>query len=218
MKFSRIIGRKELIQATIFGSIAGIIGVVFFVFILNSMKSEELQQETAEQSEEAGQEETVPVVSEQTNTPSSDLFDKQFYANQYGVFSSFNGATEFMASYPSLNLSAIVKVDNSYYIWSEISSTKEGITKTDDPASFIKSFTFSGGACTNPSIQNVPILLSSEERSKYYFEGTDIPENLPTDWQTITTAMSNLSSDLDVTRVHLLKHYFEQNNCLKIQF
>ncbi len=217
MKFTRIIGRKELMQAAIFGSIAGVIGVVFFVFILNSMNTMELQ-ESAEQSQETGQEETIPAVSDQTNTPSSDLFVEQFYANQYGVFSTFNGATEFMAGYPSLNTSAIIKVDNSYYIWSEISTIKEGISKSENPASFTKAFTVSGGACTNPSIQNIPILLSSEDRAKFYFEGTEIPENLPDDWQTITAAMASLSSDLDITRVHLLKHYYELNSCLKIQF
>ncbi|SOC36432.1 hypothetical protein [Ureibacillus acetophenoni] len=220
MKFNRVIGQKELMQAAIFGSIAGIIGVVFFVFILNSMNSVDVQ-ESAHPNQE-GQEETIPVQSNETesetNTPTSDLFVEKFYANQYGVFSTFNGATEFMAGYPFLNTSAIVKVDNSYYIWSEISTVKEGLTKSENPESFIKEFTLSGGACTNPSIQNIPILLSNEDRSKYYFEGGEIPENLPDDWQTITVAMANLSSDLDVTRAHLLKHYTELNSCLKIQF
>lgn len=218
MKFNKVIGKSELIQAAIFGSVAGVIGVIVFVFILNSMNTEQLL-ESVEPNQE-GTEETIPVQSNETvtNTPSSDLFVEKFYANQYGVFSTFNGATAFMAGYPTLNTSAIIKVENSYYIWSEISTAKEGITKSDNPQSFIKEFTVTGGACTDPSMQNIPILLSSEDRSKFYFEGSDIPENLPEDWQTITVAMANLSSDLDVTRVHLLKHYYELNDCLKIQF
>ncbi|WP_052124099.1 hypothetical protein [Ureibacillus manganicus] len=218
MKFNKVIGKTELIQAAIFGSVAGVIGVIFFVFILNSMNTVELP-ETVEPNQE-GQEETIPVQSNgtETNTPSSDLFVEKFYANQYGVFSTFNGATEYMAAYPTLNTSAIIKVENNYYIWSELSTVKEGITRSDNPQSFIKELNFSAGGCTNPSIQNIPILLSSEDRSKFYFESTEIPENLPEDWQTITVAMANLSSDLDVTRVHLLKHYFELNDCLKIQF
>lgn len=215
MKFTKVIGRKELIQAAIFGSIAGVIGVVFFVLILNSMNTVEVQ-ESAEQNQES-QEETIPVQSNDT-TPPNNLFDKQFYANQYGVFSTFDGATEFMAGYPTLNASAIVKVDDSYYVWSEISPVKTSITRTEDPASFIKTFTFSGGACTNQTIQNLPILLSNEDGAKFSFEDAEKPENLPSDWQTITAAMTSLSSDLDVTRVHLLKHYFELNDCLKIQF
>ncbi|HWL27008.1 MAG TPA: hypothetical protein VNR38_25200 [Ureibacillus sp.] len=218
MKFNKVIGRKELMQAAIFGSIAGVIGVLVFVFILNSMNTVDTQVSVEESKE--NQEETIPVQSTETeeNTPSSELFSKQFYANQYGVFSTFNGATEFMAGYPTLNTSAIVKVDNSYYIWSEVSTVKDGISKSEDPQSFVKEFSLSAGACPNPSIQNIPILLASEDRAKFYFDGTDTPDNLPEDWQSITTAMANLSSDLDVTRVHLLKHYFELNSCLKIQF
>lgn len=214
MKFTRMIGRKELIQAAIFGSLAGVVGVIFFIFMLNSMNNEDVQ-EVAEQ----GEEEVVPVSSDgESSTPSVDLSALQFYANQHGVFSSFEGATDFMAGYPSLNTATIIEVDGSYFVWSEVTPVQEGIVKSENPPSFAKAFKVSSSACQNPTIQNVPTLLSSEDRGKFYFEQGQAPENLPQDWQSITSAMASLSDDLDVTRLHLLKHYFEQNDCLKIQF
>nr|WP_106780146.1 hypothetical protein [Lysinibacillus timonensis] len=213
MKFTRVIGRKELIQAAIFGSVAGVVGVVFFIFMLNSMHSNDVQ--------EAGQaekEEVIPVQSNETSTPSVDVNALQFYANQHGVFSSFSAASDFMSGFSSLNTSIVIQVDDNYYVWSEVSPIKDGITKKDNPSSFAKAFKLSSNACTNPSIQNLPTILSSEDRAKFYFEGSDVPENLPEDWKTITVATASLSDDLDVTRMHLLKHYYELNDCLKIQF
>lgn len=212
MKFPNIISRREIIRAALLGSFTGLVGVLLFILLLNSMDS---------QSANSSDDQLIPVSSQQTNKTEKtvdDGFSEQFYAHQHGVFSSFDAATEFVYGYASLNTSAVVEIDGQYYVWSKVSTTKEESGKIEDPASFIKPFRFSGNACEKPELKNIPSLLKSNDRSKFYFEGEDVSENLPPDWQTITVALSSISSDLSVVRMHLLAHYFTENDCLKIEF
>lgn len=204
MKFPNVIRRGELIQAAILGSATGVVGVLFFIILLNSMNTEQATNEV------------IPVQGNENTTIVES--GEEFFANQHGMFSSFEAASEFTAGYPSLNTSAIVEIDKKFYVWSSISPTKEGIVKTENPTSFAKAFTFSGAGCTNKTLQNLPTLLKSNDRSKFYFEEGKVPENLPKDWQSITTALSSLSDDLAVVRLHLLTHYFSKNDCMKIKF
>lgn len=213
MKFPHIIGRREIVRAALLGSITGIVGVLLFILILNSMNSTYTEQKH--------QNELIPVSSQQTEENEEDVKDgysEQFYANQHGVFSSFEAATDFVNGYASLNTSAVVEIDGDYYVWSSVSTTKEGVVKSDDPSSFAKPFTLSAAGCSEPALKNLPSLLKSNDPAKFNFEGVKNKEDFPPDWQTISFALSSISSDLSIVRMHLLAHYFTENDCLKIKF
>lgn len=205
MKFPRIMSKKDIIHATLIGSGAGIIGVLFFVIILNSMNTQ------------GTEEEVIPVQSNE-KVAEEHQFSETFYANQHGMFSSFEAATAFTSGYPSLNTSAIVEVDGSYFVWSSVSTIKESVQISDNPASFVKEFTFIGKGCEEPAIQNLPKVFKSDDRANFYFEDSEVPEELPSDWKSVSAALSTLTENLAVTRLHLLAHYYSENDCLKIQF
>lgn len=212
MKFH--IRRKEIVHASLLGLCTGIIGVLLFILLLNSIDSN---------ANNKVDERKVPVSSttKENESKKEKLKDgtyEQFYANQHGVFSSFEAATEFVSDYSSLNTSAIVEVDNNFYVWSQVSPTKEDLLKIEQPSSFVKPFKMSGASCEKKELQQLPTLLKNKDRSKFYFDDTSNKKNLPSDWHTITVALTSLSNDLSIIRMHLLAHYFSKNDCLKIEF
>jgi len=211
MKFPHIIGRREMMRAALLGSITGLVGVLVFILILNSMDST--------YTEKTKQNDLIPVSSQNTEkTGEEERFTEQFFANQHGVFSTFEKATEFVYGYPSLNTSAVVEIDGSFYVWSSVATTKEGVVLSEDPPSFVKPFTLSAAGCKKPELQNIPSLLKNKDPSKINFQGDEKEEKMPSDWETITYALSSISSDSSVVRMHLLAHYFTGNDCLKIKF
>ncbi len=64
MKFPHIIGRREIVRAALLGSITGIVGVLLFILILNSMNSTYTEQKH--------QNELIPVSSQQTEENEED--------------------------------------------------------------------------------------------------------------------------------------------------
>ncbi|MED3660977.1 hypothetical protein NST62_08005 [Ureibacillus sp. FSL K6-8385] len=210
MKFPHIIGRKEMIRAALSGSITGLVGVLVFMIILNSMNST--------YTEEKQQNELIPVSSQQTEEKKENEYSEQFYAKQHGVFSTFEKASEFVYGHSSLNTSAVVEIDGNFYVWSGVATSKDDIVLTEDPPSFVKPFTLSAEGCKKPALKNLPSLLKNDDSLKLNFEGGKKMGDLPPDWESITFALSSISNDLSVVRMHLLAHYFTENDCLKIKF
>ncbi|HWK24306.1 MAG TPA: hypothetical protein VNS08_14855 [Ureibacillus sp.] len=213
MKFPKVIGRHELRNAAVIGSVAGLAGVLFFIILLSSMNLTTEQQQQADSGK--ANDEVIPV---QSNEVMEDNSSVVFYANQYGVFTSAESAQDFISEYPVLNTGATVEVDGKYYVWSSVTTTKEELILSDNPTSFAKSFKFTGAACTEETLKGLPKLLESNDPSKFYFQDGNIPDNIPQDWQSITSALSSFSQDLGIARVHLIAHYFEKNDCMKIEF
>ncbi|MCP1145438.1 hypothetical protein [Lysinibacillus endophyticus] len=213
MKFPNVIGKRDLMHAAIIGSVAGLAGVLFFILLLSSMDPNEQQQQQA--TNQVEEEEVIPVQS--SEEPKVDKMAVEFFANQHGVFSSHKSALDFIAGYASLNTSAIVEIDGNFYVWSSVTPVKEELVISDNPTSFAKSFTFSGSACSNPALQSLPTHLQSNNPSKFYFEDTKEPDSIPSDWDSITSALSSISGDLSVVRLHLITHYFNENDCMKIK-
>lgn len=213
MKFP--IRKKEIARASLLGLCTGVVGVLLFILLLNSMNAD-VKNEKVEKSEE----EKIPASTETKDTKSSlkEGTYEQFYANQHGVFSSFESANEFVSNFPSLNTSAIIQVGENYYVWSSVSPTKENLAKIDNPSSFVKPFKLSGASCKKTELQQLPTVLKSNDKAKFYFDDEKTAKNYPTDWKSITVALTNLSEDLSVIRMHLLAHYFSKNDCLKIEF
>lgn len=211
MKFP--IRKKEIVRASILGLCTGLVGVLLFILLLNSMDADVKR-------EQVEKEEKTPASTEtkDTNSNLKEGTYEQFYANQHGVFSSFEAANEFVSNFSSLNTSAIIEVGDNYYVWSSVSPRKEDLAKIDNPSSFVKPFKFSGAACKKTELQQLPTVLKSNDKAKFYFDDENKLKNYPSDWKTVTVALSSLSEDLSVIRMHLLANYFSKNNCLKIEF
>ena len=201
MPILRNIKSNSIIQAMIIGSLTGLVGVGIFIMIL------QLPTEVSE-------EEIVPttqMVSEEPVTQAS------FYALQFGVFSTFDGAAQYLSSYPTLNKAAIIEVDGSYYIWSQIDREKvDGATVTT-PQSFYKHVTLTS-TCKNAAENQIPNLLKDEK----WLTGQPIIEadkqGLPDNWLTQIAEIQKLSSNVGVVRLHLLINYYESLDCLKFTF
>ena len=201
MPILRNIKSNSIFQAMIIGSLTGLVGVGIFIMIL------QLPTEVSE-------EEIVPttqMVSEEPVTQAS------FYALQFGVFSTFDGAAQYLSSYPTLNKAAIIEVDGSYYIWSQLDREKvDGATVTT-PQSFYKHVTLTS-ACKNAAENQIPNLLKDEK----WLTGQPIVEadkqGLPDNWLTQIAEIQKLSSNVGVVRLHLLINYYESLDCLKFTF
>lgn len=200
MPILRTIKTNSIFQAMLIGSLTGLVGVGIFILIL--------QLPTKEVSDEV-----IPT----TQIVSEDPVTQSFYALQFGVFSTFDGAAQFLSTYPTLNKAAIVKVDESYYIWSQLDREKiDGATVTT-PQSFYKQVTVTG-ACQNPIDNQIPMLLKDEKWLNGQALVEEDKKNLPDEWLTQIAEFQKLSSNVGVVRLHLLINYYESLNCLKVTF
>lgn len=202
MLFIRSLRKSSVLQAMLYGTLSGIVGVILFIFLLQLPESTD-----------SGE---LITVDEQNN--SVEIKEKEpFYATQHGAFSSFEGASELLAKYPTLNKAAVVEVEGQYFVWSKLSSIKEDAVEVTVPVSFAKSFTFTS-SCPEPTLQKLPSLLKNEKWLKNSFDQGEDLSLLPEGWQSLITEVSKLSDDTRVTRLHALTYYYEQLDCLKIEF
>jgi hypothetical protein len=202
MPILRNIKSNSIFQAMFIGSLTGLVGVGIFILILQFPTDEVSEGEIVP---------TTQMVSEEQPEAQS------FYALQFGVFTTFEGATQYLSAYPTLNKAAIVEVDGSYYIWSQLDREKvDGATVTS-PQSFYKQVMVTS-ACQNAVENKIPSLLKDEK----WLNGQAIDEadkqGVPEDWLTKIDEIQKLSSNVGVVRLHLLINYYEGLNCMKLSF
>ncbi|MEC1178352.1 hypothetical protein P9B03_07660 [Metasolibacillus meyeri] len=190
--------KNEWIRAALLGIASGLIGVALFVVMLNFVGKEEVK------------EETLPVQQELV-----EEVNASFYASQHGLFSSKEGAEQFIAVNPLLNKAAIIEIDNQFFVWSALATNKQ--TAALMPSAFFKQLSIVAG-CTEATIQRLPEILMDEKYLKNYFDQAPKEGEVPADWGEILTAVSSLSDDINVMRLHLFTHYYGANDCLKIEF
>ena len=201
MPILRNIKSNSIFQAMLIGSLTGLVGVGIFILILQFP------------TEQVSEEEIVPT----TQMVTEEAVTQTFYALQFGVFSTFDGAAQYLSAYPTLNKAAIVEVDGSYYIWSQLDREKvDGATVTT-PQSFYKQVTVTS-ACQNAAQNKIPSLLKDEK----WLNGQAIDEadkqGIPEDWLTKIDEIQKLSTNVGVVRLHLLINYYEGLNCMKLTF
>lgn len=190
--------KNEWIRAALLGVASGLVGVALFVVVLNFVGKEEVKEEVLPVQQEVIEEENA-----------------SFYASQHGLFSSKEGAQQFIAENPLLNKAAIIEVNQQFFVWSALATNKQPESLT--PSAFFKQLSVVAG-CTKPTLQKLPEILMDEKYLKNYFEQTPKEGEVPADWGKILTAVSSLSNDINVMRLHLLVHYYGENDCLKIEF
>ncbi|MEO4052117.1 hypothetical protein [Solibacillus sp. CAU 1738] len=200
--------KNEWISAVLYGSLTGFVGVALFILVLqlaNKAPDEESIPVQQQQNQEQDQEQDE--VGEQTEV--------EFFASQHGLFSSLDAATQFINTDPTLNKAAIVEVDGQFYVWSSLAVEKQ--LPVSQSTSFFKPLIV-GAACSNSALQNLPLRLQDEKYLKNYFELEHKEGDVPSDWASLLQATTTLSKDVNVIRLHLLAHYYSENDCLKIKF
>lgn len=202
----RRVRKNEWINAVLYGTLTGLIGVALFVLVLQLASK-------------APNEETIPVQTQQQPPQEGgealDVLEAKFFAIQHGLFSSLEAATIAINADPTLNKAAIVEVDGQFYVWSSLAIEKK--LPITEPTAFFKPMTI-GAACSVNTIQKIPLLLQDEKYLKNNFEQEKNKGEVPDDWGSLLQATAKLSSDIDVIRLHLLAHYYSANDCLKISF
>ncbi|WP_342558824.1 hypothetical protein [Metasolibacillus sp. FSL K6-0083] len=193
--------KNEWIRAALLGIASGLIGVALFVMILNFVSNEKVSEE---------KEDVLPVQQEVV-----EEVNASFYASQHGLFSSKEGAEQFIAANPLLNKAAIIEMDNQFFIWSALSTNKEVATLA--PSAFFKQLSIVA-ACSEPTMQRLPEILMDEKYLKNYFGQEQKEGEVPADWGEILAAVTSLSNDINVMRLHIFTHYYGENDCLKIEF
>lgn len=203
MPIFRTIKNNSVIQAVFFGTLTGLVGVFAFILLLQLPSNEQ-------------QEELVPA--SQMSTEQQEV-SQAFYALQFGVFSNFDSAAQFLSSYPTLNKSAIFEVDGSFYVWSQLDIEKVAGANVTTPNSFYKQLTLTSSCAKQAELQ-LPSLLKDEK----WFTGQALAANedtkntMPDNWNEQITEIKKLSTNVGVIRLHLLMNYYEHLDCLKVTF
>lgn len=193
----RTLKKSAVLRALLYGAGSGLVGVLLFILLLR------LPAETGG--------ELVATVKE----PASQ--QEQYYAQQYGVYSTMEGAAAFMATAPSLNKAAVVQVGEQYFIWGRVALKKAEEKQQTVPSSFDKAFTFES-SCPQQAFFELPLLLKDDKWLKNNFTEQASQAALPEDWAALIPEVQKLSSDVDVIRLHVMNHYYTQVDCLKITF
>jgi len=197
------IKNNVVFQAMLIGSMTGIIGVLLLIMLL--------KMPIEEQAQDAG-----PVV-ETTSQQEQEEIVQVFYALQHGVFSSSDSAAQFVASFPTLNKSAIVEIEGQYFVWSRLDIEKVDTALTVVPSAFYKKLTFHS-SCPNPAQLQLPKTL--KDTKWLTLQGIDQANAtaVPEDWVKRAEEVLKLTTNPNVIRLHLAKNYFEQLDCLKVTF
>ncbi|ATP41277.1 translation initiation factor 2 [Solibacillus sp. R5-41] len=205
MPIYRTFKKNAVVQAVVYGALTGLIGVIAFVIIL------QLPKEPIEQGE------VISTSQQPTEVNEKGPVKQQFFALQHGVYSSFDSAAQFLASFPTLNKASIVRVGDQFFIWSKIDIEKvEGATQTV-PSSFYKSITLSS-SCPNHAENQLPKTLMDTKNLMLDSVTSEQQVNLPEDWSVILPEIQKLSGNTSVIRLHALINYYERLDCLKIDF
>lgn len=204
--------RKKIILAGVQGLIIGVVGVLLFGFILNLANDKKV--------EVIKEEDTTPIAEQSTDGKIEVAADGalSFHVKQYGMFSSKESAISFMATQPTLEKAAIVQVENQFFVWSDLFLNDVPTTQTEALPSFTKNVFVSTSGCEDPKVKKLVNILQEDNISKSFFESIAKKEDYPDDLMTIVQAVSAFSDVSSVMRLHVITHYLEKNDCVKMSF
>ncbi|MGN7476785.1 translation initiation factor 2 [Solibacillus silvestris] len=194
---------NAIIQAMFIGGLTGLAGVLLFIFILQLPAKEQ-------------QAETVPTV-QTTEAAEEQKVQQQYFVLQHGVFSNFDSAAQFLATYPTLNKAAVVKVDEQFFVWSRLDTEKVEAALTTIPSAFYKKITVTSSCPKNAELQ-LPITLKDTKMLMVQQAETIDEQLVPNDWIELATEVSKLSTNPNIVRLHMFINYYERLDCLKVTF
>ncbi|KOS60871.1 hypothetical protein FJQ98_20660 [Lysinibacillus agricola] len=215
MKIVSQMMKKQIFRAMFIGGIVGLFGVAIFLGILQASTQFSLKNDSSgvanNSSNNNTDTETIPTAGGATN-------GSMFFASQAGVYSNYESASSFVSEHPSLKESAIVEVDGKFYVWTSMVTEESQLVFLKDPATFKKAFSLSGDSCKEATIVELPSVLADKKATKLNFKDDSKDSTLPADWQSIGTAASSISNDINIIRLHVFAHYKSKNACLQVKF
>ncbi|WP_144513961.1 hypothetical protein [Bacillus sp. FJAT-22090] len=205
--------RKKIILAGVQGLVIGVVGVLLFGFILNFANDKKI--ETAKEDEKV----TTQKKEEEKKIEAAADGLLSFHVKQYGMFSSKESAVSFMATQPTLEKAGIVKVENQFFVWSDLFMNDVPATgQTEALPSFTKNLFVSTKGCEDPKVKKIINILQEDNLSKNFFDSIAKKEDYPDDLMTIIQAVSTFSDVSSVMRLHVFSHYLEKNPCIELSF
>ncbi|WP_153732676.1 hypothetical protein [Sporosarcina obsidiansis] len=140
------------------------------------------------------------------------------FVKQYGVFSSKDTATDFVASNPSLANTAILQVSDQFYVWGAVWLKESQVVLKEGEDAFKKKIRVTPGTCKTADVNDVKKALLAEDLSKIELSKDKKDAKKESDLQKKLTAITAFTKDSSIARLHLLAHYSGQDPCFKIQF
>jgi hypothetical protein len=141
-----------------------------------------------------------------------------FFAIQHGMFSSYDAASGFLSSQAQLDKAAIVRVADKFYLWSAIHLTDSEARAAVVKDTFVKPFTVDAAACPAETSGKLPVLLAGQDAANFKFDDKIKDNALPEGWKKSVGAVQGITEDPSIMRLHLVSHYSEAAECLKIEF
>lgn len=218
MRLRKKYSRGAIAMAMLHGFLMGIGGVLLFGFIV---MSDDKKSEGAEPAESG---EMVPAGTEPAEEKKGEGDEAtgnrktMFFAIQHGMFSSYDAATGFLSGQAQLDKAAIVRVADKFYLWSSIHLTDSDARASVVKDTFVKPFTVDAAACPAETSGKLPVLLAGQKAANFNFGDETKDDALPDAWKKNVGAVQGITDDPAVMRLHLVSHYAEAAECLKIEF
>lgn len=215
MNFRKKYSKGTVAMAMLHGVLIGVAAVVVIGLLLTSTKPKVAEPAPLKEIPTSG------VVGEES-TSSSGQPALHFYAKQHGAFSSSESASTFIAEDPALAKAAVIKVSDTYFVWTAVGLTEEEINVSDYEGTYRKSFKVDASTCTAGGPGKLHEILAEKEVSKIKMLATDKTDD-GDDEKTIQfrkniTAITAFTEDMRIIRLHLLSHYSHTEDCMKISF
>ncbi|GKV68784.1 hypothetical protein NCCP2716_12820 [Sporosarcina sp. NCCP-2716] len=143
------------------------------------------------------------------------------YARQHGVFSSKESAASFVTE-EQVPAAAVVKADSQFYVWSALGLTEQDADPAGAEGSFRKTVSVTPLACTNGEGQLVQAVMQAKKISEIQDlinqrkQSADRGKKDPFVEQ--MTAITAFTDNMSVIRMHVIAHYAETGDCVKLQF
>lgn len=214
MKFGKKYSRFTVILALLHGVLIGVIALVLVVVIFTVTGKE------AKQGVEAPKEiPTMAETPEEKPDPVENTSDSlTLFANQYGAFTTLQGAETFIASDSSLKTAAIVEGEGQFHVWSHIATSQNRLQNVKSEESFIKTFTVSEGKCDAFTKSKLWEILASDQLLKLELLDAEKTEETAQQFIEKYEAITAFTDDLAVLKLHLIAHYSKENGCVIISF
>ena len=211
MKFGKRYSKVTVFMAMLHGVLIGIVAVALIGLLLYWTKDKGPEATTDKEVPTSGPAAVeTPVQGEEQPL--------QLYAKQHGAFSSADAAAAFIAEDASLAKAAVVRVDNKYLVWTAVGLTEAEIDASASEDTYRKAFKASPASCSAVSVGKLRAVLSENDSTKIKSLATSEKEGKEQDLSKNIKAITDLTDDIRIIRLHLLSHYSGADECIKITF
>ncbi len=215
MNFKKKYSKGTVAMAMLHGVLIGVAAVVVIGLLLTSTKARIADPKPLKEIPTSG------VVGEENPSPTGQQ-SLNFFAKQHGAFSSSEAASTFINEDPALAKSAVIKVNDTFFVWTAVGLSAEEIEVSDYEGTYLKSFKVDASTCTAGGPGKLHEILAEKEISKIKMLATGKTEDAD-DKKTIQfrknlTAITAFTEDMRIIRLHLLSHYSHTDECMKISF